>query len=110
LSLVRTHIIRNQQASYVQASLIAGIGGRALFFGRPQDSFGLGLSYYDFSNQLQETVNPLNEFHDEATIEAFYSFALTPWFYVTPDIQYIDPANGSYQRALIIALRTQIRF
>ena len=34
--------IADGNPNYVQSSVIAGIGGRALFFGRPQDSFGVG--------------------------------------------------------------------
>ena len=96
--------------NYVQSSVIAGIGGRALFFGRPQDSFGLGAFRYNLSDVLQSTLSPATRFRDESGIEAFYSYAVTPWLYVGADIQYIKPAAGSFQNALIPALRCQIRF
>ncbi len=96
--------------NYVQSSVIAGIGGRALFFGRPQDSFGLGAYRYNLSDVLQNSLAPRTKFRDEAAIEVFYSYAVTPWLYVGADIQYIKPAAGSFENALVPAIRTQIRF
>jgi porin len=96
--------------NYVKATAVAGIGGRALFFGRPQDSFGLGAFYYNLSDDLQNSLDPLVEFDDESAIEAFYNYAVTPWLYVAADIQYIDPARGDNEHALVSALRAQIRF
>jgi porin len=96
--------------NYVQSSVIAGFGGRALFFGRPQDSFGIGAYRYNLSDALKNSLSANTEFRDEAAIEAFYSYAVTPWLYVGADIQYIKPASGSFKNALVPALRTQIRF
>ena len=91
--------------------MIIGIGGKALFFGRPQDSFSIGAYYYDLSDTLQDELNPvLTNFQDEAAIEAYYSWAATPWLQVTADIQYINPARGDYDNALVPALRIQLRF
>jgi porin len=102
--------IADGNPNYVQSALIAGIGGRALFFGRPQDSFGLGAHYYNLSDVLQESLAQVTEFRDEAGIEAYYNYAVTPWLYVGADIQYVKPAAGRFENALIPALRTQIRF
>lgn len=96
--------------NYVQSSVIAGIGGRALFFGRPQDSFGIGAYRYNLSDVLQSSLSTNTKFKDESAIEAFYSYAVTPWLYVGADIQYIKPASGNYKNAVVSALRTQIRF
>ncbi len=103
--------IADGNPNYVQRSLIVGIGGNALFFGRPQDSFGIGAYYYDLSDTLQDELNPvLTDFKDEAAIEAFYSWWVTPWLQLGADIQYINPARGRYRHALVPSLRTQIRF
>jgi len=102
--------IADGNPNYVRSSVIAGIGGRALFFGRPQDSFGLGAFRYNLSDVLQSSLSSNTKFRDEAGIEAFYSYAVTPWLYVGADLQYIKPASGSFKNALIPALRTQIRF
>jgi porin len=96
--------------NYVQSSVIAGIGGRALFFGRPQDSFGLGVYRYNLSDVLQDSLSPFTQFTDESAVEVFYSYAVTPWLLISPDIQYIKPASGGFDNALVLALRAQIRF
>ena len=59
---------------------------------------------------LQDSLSANTKFKDESAIEAFYSYAVTPWLYVGADIQYIKPASGSFKNAVVSALRTQIRF
>lgn len=103
--------IADGNPNYVQRSLIVGIGGKALFFGRPQDSFGVGAYYYDLSDALQDELNPvLTDFRDESAVEVYYSWAVTPWLQIGANIQYIDPARGRHENALVPSLRTQIRF
>ena len=101
--------IADGNPNYVKSSLIVGIGGRALFFGRPQDSFGLGVYYYNLSDVLEDTVNPAAIINDEAAIEAFYNYAVTPWLHIGPDIQYVKPGRGRFDKALVVGLRMQIR-
>lgn len=95
--------------NYVKSSLIAGLGGRALFFGRPQDTFGLGAFYYNLSDVLDDTLHPSIKFRDESGIEVFYNFAVGPWLYLGPDIQYVSPARGGFDNALVVGLRLQVR-
>ena len=102
--------IADGNPNYVERSLIVGIGGKALFFGRPQDSFGVGAYYYDLSDTLQDLLNPVTNFQDESAIEAFYSWAVKPWLQIGADIQYINPASGDYENALVPSLRLQFRF
>jgi porin len=96
--------------NYVQSSVIAGIGGRALFFGRPQDTFGLGVFRYNLSDVLENSLEPFTRFRDEAGVDVFYSYAATPWLYIGADLQYIKPATGDDKNALVPGLRVQIRF
>ena len=101
--------IADGNPNYVERSLIAGIGGRPLFFGRPQDSFGLGAYYYNLSDELEDTINPDVVIGDEAAIEVFYNWAVTPWLFFGPDIQYVKPARGRFDNALVVGLRMQLR-
>ena len=94
----------------IDYSVFGGIGGRPLFFNRPQDSFGIGYFYYAFSDDLQDVLDPLVDFRDEEGVEIYYSCAVTPWLHVTPDLQYIDPASGGKSNAFVAALRARIRF
>ncbi len=102
--------IADGNPNYVKASVIAGIGGRALLFGRPQDSFGLGAFYYNLSDELQDSAFPSVDFQNESAVEAYYNCAATPWLYIGADVQYVNPARGGNELALVAALRTQIRF
>jgi porin len=96
--------------NYVERSLVLGIGGQPLFFGRPQDSFGVGAFYYNLSDTLQDELNPVRtNFQDESAIEVFYSWAVTPGLKIGGNIQYINPARGDYKRALVPSLRIQFR-
>ena len=102
--------IADGNPNYVKRSLIVGIGGKALFFNRPQDNFGLGVYYYNLSDVLADTIHPAAVIGDEAAIEFFYNYAVTPWLYFGPDIQYVKPARGRFDNALILGLRMQVWF
>lgn len=103
--------IADGNPNYILSSLIIGIGGKALFFDRPQDSFGVGAYYYDLSDTLQDSLNPdLTNFGDEAAIEVYYSWALKPWLQVGANIQYIKPARADYKNALVPSLRLRFSF
>jgi porin len=94
----------------IQGSVIAGLAGHGIIPGRPLDVFGLGYFYYNFSDDLQDATSPLVSFDDEQGLELFYNLAVTPWFRVSADLQWINPATGANDDAVIGALRTQIIF
>jgi porin len=105
--------ISDGNPNYVQSSIITGIGGTGLFRGRELDSFGLGYYYYYLSDALQDSLNDIFQrvsFGDEQGIEGYYSFAVTPWFYLTADFQYIMPPRSSFEDAFIAGVRANIRF
>jgi porin len=93
----------------IQGSIVLGLGGKGLISGREQDSFGLGFYYYNFSNDLQRAVTPLVNFGDEYGMELFYSYAVTPWFHLTGDLQLVRPANYDSDVALVLGLRARLR-
>ena len=101
--------IADGNPNYVRASLVAGIGGNPLFFGRHQDNFGVGYFYYNLSDVLEDSFNPLVSIEDESGLEIFYSYAVTPWLYVGADVQYINPFRQRFKNAFVGGLRTQIR-
>jgi porin len=99
--------------NYIQNSIIAGIGGSSLFGGRELDSFGIGYYYYDLSNSLTLSVSQLPgsvRFEDEQGFELYYSYAVTPWLFITADVQYILPPRNTFENALIAGLRANLRF
>lgn len=93
-----------------QAFITGGIGGNGLFQSRPQDGFGIGYFYYNLSDDLQSAVDPLADFDDESGVELFYNFHVTRWFYLTADIQYVNPATGQSENALVGGMRLKVRF
>lgn len=94
----------------IRRSIIIGLAGHGMVPGRPNDSFGIGGFAYDFSNALQDAVDPLIDFNDEQGLEAWYSLALTPWFKLTADAQLINPARGDADTAVITGLRANLAF
>jgi porin len=102
--------IADGNPNIIQGSAIGGIGGKGLFANRPDDRFGLGFFYWNFSNELENTLEPLADFGDEYGLEAYYSYAVTPWFHLTGDVQYINPVNEAFSNALFLGLRAGIRF
>jgi porin len=49
-------------------------------------------------------------FDNEQGVEMFYNFAVTPWFRVTADLQWIDPALSANDNAWVGGLRANLTF
>ena len=97
--------------NYVTSSIIAGVGGTGLFPGRELDSFGVGYYYYNLSDQLQDVLSPTGErFRDEQGAEVYYAYSVTPWCFITGDLQWVAPPRKALDNAFIAALRLNIRF
>jgi porin len=98
----------------------AGAGGKGIVPIRPNDTFGIGGYYINISNpSLTVLGKTLSLLGDEKGIETYYSFALTKWCILTPDIQFIDPAqkkmvNGvsvsNIGSSTVLGLRLQLIF
>jgi hypothetical protein len=43
-------------------------------------------------------------------VEVFYNFGVTPWFKITADLQWIDPARGANPQSWLGLLRATIAF
>lgn len=77
----------------IKYSFSAGIGGKGIVPGRPGDSFGIGWSRAQYSDDfvpfLRQRLN-LGLNNDDA-VEAYYNAAITPALGLTLDLQAIDP-------------------
>jgi len=80
---------------------MGGVGGRGPFASRPNDTFGLGYFYVDFSDELQSSLDPFLTFQDEQGVEAFYNYMVTDWLQIAADLQYVDPALGETDNAVL---------
>jgi len=94
----------------IQNSLVGGIGGQAIFFERPKDTFGIGYYYYNFSDYLKNTGDPSIDMKKEYGTEIFYNVEVTPWLHITGDIQYVNPADTQYDADVILGIRSNIKF
>jgi porin len=110
LDLAVKAAIADGNPNIIQSSLVIGLAGHGMVPGRPHDSFGIGGFAYNFSNALQDSVDPLVNFNDEQGLELWYSFAVTPWLKLTADTQLVNPARGDADAAVIAGLRANLAF
>jgi porin len=99
-----------------------GIGGKGVVPGRPHDTFGIGWSRIEFSDNLapflRENLNIGLEHED--VVEMYYNFAVTGWLNATVDLQVVEPGltktlNSAGQledvdTAVVAGLRVYTRF
>lgn len=83
----------------IQYAFLAGIGGKGVMPGRPDDTFGIGLARTQFSSSfvpfLRQQFNL--GLQREDAIETYYNAAVTGWMNVTTDLQIVD---SGLERAL----------
>jgi porin len=46
----------------------------------------------------------------ETGVEVFDNFAVTPWFRVSADLQWVDPARAAVAQAWVGGLRASVQF
>jgi porin len=85
-----------------------GVGGSAPR-GRPLDTFGIGYYYLGLNRSFKDLI-PGVPLRDEHGLEAFYNVGVTPWFRVTPDVQFILPAQQRAEHMWYVGLRGKIDF
>lgn len=90
--------------------MVGGLAGYGLIPHRPDDVFGIGVYHYDFSDDLRIGIAPLVEIEPETGVEVFYNLAVTPWFRLTADLQWIEPVNKNLQESWLGGMRASIAF
>lgn len=85
----------------------AGVSGTSPL--RKQDTFGAGYYYLGLSDNVKRLFRQRN-LQDEQGVEVFYNIGVTPWCHITPDLQWIRPARGNFDNALLFGLRAKIDF
>lgn len=94
----------------IESSFTGGFAGHRLVPGRPHDVFGIGYYLYNFSEDLKNATTPVLNFGDEQGVEVFYNLAVTPWFRIAADLQWIEPASADNDDAWVGGLRANMRF
>lgn len=62
------------------------------------------------SAQVKDAPDRRTGVRDETGVELFYNARVTPWFELTPDVQFINPARSAVDRSINVALRGRILF
>ena len=81
------------QVNPVKYAYNVGFAGNGVVPGRPDDSFGVGWSRLQFSNNLVPFLRDalhLGLDHEDA-VELYYNFAATKWLGLTVDLQIVNP-------------------
>jgi porin len=87
-----------------------GLAGNNMMAGRQLDRFGIGYYQYTLSDHLVNSLPIIGpRLGPQKGVEAFYNWAITPWFRLTADWQwqrqYNDLDNNYY-----LGLRAQVKF
>ena len=97
----------------VHSSFFLGAGGNSPIPGRLDDLWGIAYFRYDLSDDLLDALAapPFNlALGPEEGVEAYYNLAVTPWFRVTADVQWIDDFPANEKDTWFAGLRTQVKF
>ncbi len=80
-------------ANPVKYAYNVGVGGKGIVPGRPEDTFGIGWSLVDFSDNFvpflrQQLGLGLDS---ESAVEMYYNASITPWLNASVDLQIVNP-------------------
>ncbi|MFT4843563.1 MAG: porin [Planctomycetota bacterium] len=98
--------IADRDTNPVSWSLSAGVGGRGMFDGRDDDTFGVGFA----SSKLRENLLTSSTLIDDSASrwEAYYDFAITPAVSLTLDVQYADTLLSNVDAATVLGVRMRV--
>jgi porin len=104
--------------SPVRWSAAIGLGGSSPLVSRPLDTFGIGYSFVEYSDPVQNLLPLLVPVQADQAVELYYNIAVTPWFRLTPDMQILVPARERtlppgvrpIDTAVVFGLRAKIDF
>lgn len=89
--------------------LSAGLGGNSMIPGRSDDTFGAGCYVAGTSSELGPLLS-LGGVGDGQGAEVFYNIAVTRWFRLTADAQFIEPARETVNSSVLLGMRGVVTF
>ena len=81
---------------------------RGLIARREQDTIGVGYFYNGLSGDMKNLFPPLPRPNDVQGVELYYNAAITPWFHLTADLQFVQPGVSANDTAVVLGLRGKI--
>lgn len=92
-------------------TMSAGLGSRGVFASRPNDRMGIGIYAMFASDDFKDASLVLDLLlEDEAGLEAYYNFAITPWAQLSADVQWINPGLSTSKNPWVMGTRLTLRF
>jgi porin len=91
-----------------------GLQAQGLIACRELDTMGVGYFYSGLSGDLKDffaSAPPIlsaPDLRDLQGVELYYNAAITPWFHLTADLQFIQPAVSANDTAVVLGLRGKI--
>lgn len=82
--------------------------GQGLIAGREQDTTGVAYFYSGLSGDFKDLLDPPLQLNDLRGVELYYNAAVTPWFHLTADLQFVEPADSARDTAVVFGLRGKI--
>jgi len=87
-----------------------GLGGNNLMAGRQLDRWGVVYFAYRLSDAFKDSLPIIGRrIEPEKGAEVFYNWAVTPWFRLSADAQWVRPFNG-VDNNYYLGLRAQFKF
>ena len=103
--------IADEKTNPVSWFLSGGVGGNSMIPGRQNDTFGAGFYYSGTSSNLAPILaTALGGVGDGYGTELFYNVAVTKWFNLTGDAQFVTPARSSVDSSVLLGLRGVVSF
>lgn len=82
--------------------------GQGLIASREQDTTGVAYFYSGLSGDFKDLLNPPLPMNDLQGVELYYNVAVTPWFHLTADLQFVQPGVSANDTAVVLGLRGKI--
>ncbi|TWT81510.1 Carbohydrate-selective porin, OprB family [Planctomycetes bacterium CA13] len=100
--------LADKETSPYQWCMNISLDAMGLVRGRPQDRMGAAYFYSGLSSDLKTLAAPLIPLDDVQGAELYYNAAITPWCYLTTDLQIVEPANERNDTATVLGMRLSI--
>jgi len=95
------------ETSPYEWTMSVSLEGYGLISGREDDRMGIGYFYSGLSEEFKSLL-PALALDDLQGAEIYYNAAVTPWFHLTADLQFVEPAFSRNDTAVVVGLRGKI--
>lgn len=100
--------IADNDTNPIESFFSFGFGGNSPIGCRQKDTWGVGWYRANTSNELGPIVTNLLDLSDGQGYELFYNVAVTPFFNLTLDLQFIESTSGRFDTAIVPGIRGKL--